>query len=136
VEFGKPGLQGADLTMGELQPQRTSIPDEFGTVREKLESWKEIASFFKREVRTVQLWERHEGLPVHRHHHRRSATVHAYRAELLQWWQRRCSVREDTGSPSKSAPPSESSAALRIVDSNTSPPNDSSNRNPRSPRWQ
>jgi hypothetical protein len=56
----------------------------------RLESWKEIANFFKREVRTVQLWEQHEGLPVHRHHHRRSATVHAYENELREWWNRRC----------------------------------------------
>lgn len=58
----------------------------------RLESWKEIASFFKREVRTVQLWEQHEGLPVHRHHHRRSATVHAYENELREWWNRRCTA--------------------------------------------
>ena len=56
----------------------------------RLESWKEIANFFKREVRTVQLWERHEGLPVHRHHHRKSATVHAYESELREWWDLRC----------------------------------------------
>ncbi len=56
----------------------------------RLESWKEIANFFRREVRTVQLWEQHEGLPVHRHHHRRSATVHAYENELREWWNQRC----------------------------------------------
>jgi hypothetical protein len=27
--------------------------------------WKQIASALNREVRTVQMWEKHEGLPVH-----------------------------------------------------------------------
>ena len=55
----------------------------------RLDSWKEIASFFRREVRTVQLWERHEHLPVHRHLHRKVSTVHAYPSELREWWQKR-----------------------------------------------
>lgn len=45
----------------------------------RLDSWKEIANFFKREVRTVQLWEQHELLPVHRHQHRKLGTVYAYK---------------------------------------------------------
>lgn len=57
----------------------------------RLDSWKEIASFFRRDVRTVQLWERHERLPVHRHHHRKVGTVHAYVPELQNWWKQRCS---------------------------------------------
>jgi len=55
----------------------------------RLDSWKEIAAFFRREVRTVQLWERHEQLPIHRHHHRKAGTVHAYEAELRAWWEHR-----------------------------------------------
>jgi tetratricopeptide (TPR) repeat protein len=55
----------------------------------RLQSWKEIASYFGREVRTVQRWERSEGLPIHRHRHRRGATVHAYTAELEAWSGRR-----------------------------------------------
>lgn len=50
-----------------------------------LESWKEIASFFGREVRTVQLWEKHEALPVHRHLHRKQGRIYAYREELAAW---------------------------------------------------
>lgn len=50
-----------------------------------LDSWKEIANFFGRDVRTVQLWEKREGLPVHRHFHIRRASVHAYCAELQAW---------------------------------------------------
>jgi TolB-like protein/Flp pilus assembly protein TadD len=59
---------------------------------QRLDSWKEIAGFFKREVRTVQLWEQHEGLPVHRHKHRKLGTVHGYRPELQAWWQQRCAA--------------------------------------------
>jgi hypothetical protein len=50
-----------------------------------LDSWKEIASFLGREVRTVQLWEKREGLPVHRHFHVSRASVHAYSAEIVAW---------------------------------------------------
>jgi hypothetical protein len=56
-----------------------------------LDSWKEIASFFGREVRTVQLWEKYEGLPVHRHNHVRRASVRAYRSELSDWLRSRSS---------------------------------------------
>ncbi len=50
-----------------------------------LDSWKEIASYLGRTVRTVQRWERHEGLPVHRLNHRKRGTVVAYREELDLW---------------------------------------------------
>ena len=60
---------------------------------ERLGSWKEVASFFQREVRTVQLWEKHEGLPVRRHQHRKLSSVYAYRAELERWWIARSAMR-------------------------------------------
>jgi hypothetical protein len=34
--------------------------------RRRLDSWKEIAAYLGRSIRTVQRWEREEGLPVHR----------------------------------------------------------------------
>ena len=37
-----------------------------GSEARRLDSWKEIASFLRRGIRTVQRWEREEGLPVHR----------------------------------------------------------------------
>jgi serine/threonine-protein kinase len=52
---------------------------------ERLESWKEIAAYLGREVRTVQLWEKNEGLPVHRHQHARQGSVYAFKAELDSW---------------------------------------------------
>src|SRR5579864_4636218 len=52
---------------------------------DRLESWKEIAAYLGREVRTVQLWEKSEGLPIHRHQHARQGSVYAFRAELDAW---------------------------------------------------
>jgi TolB-like protein/Tfp pilus assembly protein PilF len=50
-----------------------------------LDSWKEIAAYLKRDERTVRRWER-EGLPVHRHMHKRQASIYAYQAEIDAWW--------------------------------------------------
>jgi TolB-like protein/Tfp pilus assembly protein PilF len=59
----------------------------------RLESWKEIAVFLRRQVRTVNLWEKREGLPVHRHLHSRRSTVFAFESELNDWLgQRRLST--------------------------------------------
>lgn len=52
---------------------------------DRLESWKEIAGYLGRDVRTVQRWERSEGLPVHRHQHGERGSVFAYRAEIDAW---------------------------------------------------
>jgi hypothetical protein len=54
-----------------------------------LTSWKEIAAFFGREVRTVQRWEVLENLPVYRHLHHRKRSVYAYPKELEEWWRER-----------------------------------------------
>lgn len=58
----------------------------------RLESWKEIAAHFGRDVRTVQRWEMREGLPVHRHLHDKLSTVYAHRSELDSWWHARKSI--------------------------------------------
>ncbi len=51
----------------------------------RLESWKEIAGYLGRDVRTVQRWETRDGLPVHRLHHNKLGSVFAYAAELDAW---------------------------------------------------
>ncbi len=56
---------------------------------QRLESWKEIAGYLKRDIRTVQRWEKREGLPVHRHLHDKLGTVYAFGTELDQWWRAR-----------------------------------------------
>jgi Tol biopolymer transport system component len=55
----------------------------------RLDSWKEIGAYLKRDVTTVRRWERREGLPVHRHSHDRRDSVYAYRHEIDRWWQER-----------------------------------------------
>ena len=55
---------------------------------DRLDSWKEIANHLGREVRTVQLWEKREGLPVHRHFHRSLSSVFAFRSEVDAWCRR------------------------------------------------
>jgi hypothetical protein len=55
---------------------------------DRLDSWKEIASHLKRTVRTVQRWEKEEGLPVRRHLHHRANSVYACKSELDEWWSR------------------------------------------------
>lgn len=52
---------------------------------DRLDSWKEIAAYLKRDIRTVKRWEKTEGMPVHRHQHQRQATVYAYKTELEEW---------------------------------------------------
>jgi Tol biopolymer transport system component len=50
-----------------------------------LESWKEIAAYLKRDVRTVIRWEKSEGLPVRRQMHQARGSVFAYPSELEAW---------------------------------------------------
>ena len=61
---------------------------------DRLDSWKEIAVFLKRGIRTVQRWERSEGLPVHRHQHQKLGSVYALKSEVSVWWASRSSVLE------------------------------------------
>src|SRR5712675_3286271 len=56
-----------------------------GASSDRLDSWKEIASYLRREIRTVQLWEKKEGLPIHRHFHKQLGSVYALRSELERW---------------------------------------------------
>jgi Tol biopolymer transport system component len=50
-----------------------------------LEGWKEIATFLKRDARTVTRWEKSEGLPVRRHLHNARSSVYALPSELNAW---------------------------------------------------
>jgi TolB-like protein/Tfp pilus assembly protein PilF len=56
---------------------------------QRLDSWKEIAAYLNRHVTTVRRWEKHEGLPVHRHLHEKLGSVYAFRTELNEWWRSR-----------------------------------------------
>ena len=52
-----------------------------------LNSWKEIANYLGRGVRTVQRWERDLGLPVHRPKGKDRSAVLAFPEELDKWLQ-------------------------------------------------
>lgn len=62
---------------------------------DRLDSWKEIAAFLRRDVRTVQRWEKKEGLPVHRHQHDKLGSIYAFREEVTQW----LNSRQQAGPP-------------------------------------
>src|SRR5579863_7327821 len=83
----------------------------FWTGTDRLDSWKEIASYLRREVRTVQLWEKREGLPVHRHFHKRLGSVYALRSEI-EIWKRQVSRM---GVEQEAKPTSPSKIANRIT---------------------
>jgi TolB-like protein/Flp pilus assembly protein TadD len=78
---------------------------------ERLDSWKQIATYLKRSVRTVRRWERDEGLPVHRHMHRALASVFALRSEIDTW--RQGTTRSPASPPSATRDPQ--SAAVRSI---------------------
>src|SRR5580765_5787462 len=50
-----------------------------------LDSWKEIASFFERDERTVRRWEKVQALPVHRIRGGAKGRVFAYESEIREW---------------------------------------------------
>ncbi|MEX2272864.1 MAG: hypothetical protein WD690_15435 [Vicinamibacterales bacterium] len=62
------------------------MTDQETTREAALESWKEIAAYLKRDVRTAKRWEKSEGLPVRRHLHHARSSVYAYPSELDAWW--------------------------------------------------
>jgi len=61
-------------------------PDNAITDKRRLNSWKEIAAYLGKDVRTVQRWEAREGLPIHRKPHDKLSSVYAYEAEIDSWW--------------------------------------------------
>src|SRR5438067_2097181 len=68
----------------------SAVSQPVGTAPEdRLDSWKEIAAYLKRDVTTVQRWEKREGMPVHRHLHDKMGSVYASRRELDAWAQSR-----------------------------------------------
>ncbi|MEP6645371.1 MAG: hypothetical protein ABJA69_12790, partial [Acidobacteriaceae bacterium] len=70
-----------ESAMGESFSGKPSLKPQ----EDRLDSWKEIATYLKRDVTTVQRWEKREGMPVQRHLHGRMGSVYAYRSELDAW---------------------------------------------------
>jgi TolB-like protein/tetratricopeptide (TPR) repeat protein len=93
-----------------LGPEGSPLHDK------KLVSWKEIASHLQREVRTVQRWEKTEGLPVKRHEHLKKSTVYAFTGELDAWFKRR-QPKDDPVADAAFVPEPETGDASLVVDS-------------------
>ncbi len=77
--------------MGNSQHEQGSTPGDRRD-SDRLDSWKEIAVYLDRGVRTANRWEQEEDLPVHRHLHNKRETVYAYRSEIDTWLANRSRV--------------------------------------------
>jgi len=74
--------------MADPSPGGRTIPDP-PTDEPRLESWGEIAAYLRREIRTVQRWERYQGLPIRRLQIGKLGSVYAFRSELDKWYRER-----------------------------------------------
>jgi Tol biopolymer transport system component len=73
---------------------------------DRLDSWKEIAAYLKRDVTTVQRWEKREGMPVHRHVHDKLGSIYAFKSELDGWARgRHADVERSVEEPAPLPPP-------------------------------
>src|SRR5262252_4665038 len=87
----------------------------------KLDSWKEIADYLDREVRTVQRWEKTENLPVHRHEHQKKSTVYAYTSELDDWRKNRQPKDDPEADDAWVAEPDNADGSLESGNGNANP---------------
>ena len=78
---------------------------------DRLDSWKAIARYLGRSVRTVRRWEQQQALPVHRLMHQSKASVFAFRQELDDWREARASGPTGRARAKESKEPRETSAA-------------------------
>jgi DNA-binding transcriptional regulator YiaG len=81
-------LSETRLSKTRLSQTNGATPALVSSAREKehvLNSWKEIATYMGRGVRTVQRWERELGLPVRRPRGKSRSAVIALAADLDQW---------------------------------------------------
>jgi Tol biopolymer transport system component len=114
-----------DETVNEQPPSSATGLSSEGSA-DRLDSWKDIAAYLKRDVSTVQRWEKREGMPVHRHLHDKLGSVYAFRRELDGWSQSRNLRREgdiddraadvqDTSEPATAAMRSRRASRWRFI---------------------
>jgi tetratricopeptide (TPR) repeat protein len=84
---------------------------------DRLDSWKEIAGYLNRDVRTVQRWEETDGLPVYRKSEvrQKGSPVYAYTAEIDAWLRKNPTPKMEAVAAKKSRRLWPASAALAIV---------------------
>ncbi len=66
-------------------PVEGSPPNAPASPGRRLDSWKAIAQYLDRDIRSVQRWERDRGLPIHRLPGQKGGAVFAYERELDEW---------------------------------------------------
>lgn len=81
--------------MGRLINDTKSTPES--SSEDRLSSWKEVAVYLGVSVRTVQRWEKIEGLPVNRHQHESRSTIYAFKSALDAWIEERFSSFQYSG---------------------------------------
>src|ERR1700719_4369788 len=79
--YDKLRSSGALLPMS-VEAVSNTHPDPRGR---RLESWKEIAAYLRRDVTTARRWEKQERLPVYRLQHSKLGSIFAYTSELDSW---------------------------------------------------
>lgn len=60
-------------------------PQTNHSAEKPLQSWKEIAAYLERDVRTARRWEKENGLPVRRHGSGKGSSVYAFPSEIAVW---------------------------------------------------
>lgn len=90
--------------MVEPKDARAGAPSTVGDRGVRLDSWKEIAAYVKRDVRTLQRWEKTAGLPVRRLQKPGLRAVYAYTADLDQWLLDQGSLDDTPEPPEAQAP--------------------------------
>ena len=99
----RPSLARKGRSMSATPPAPGNKPDPPPTNEARLESWGEIANYLRRDIRTVQRWERLHGLPVRRLIIGKQGQVYAYRSELDHWVLER-QPKVETEEPDDEAP--------------------------------
>jgi hypothetical protein len=72
------GKQFGQIKTGGINPMSQTSDD-------RLDSWKEIAAYLGRDIRTVRRWEADRGLPIHRVPGGGRPVVFAFRGEIQTW---------------------------------------------------
>ena len=73
------------MVVGQIQPAESDAGRQVEPSQELLESWKRIAQYLRRDIRTLQRWEHRRSLPVHRLPGQGRASVYALKTELDAW---------------------------------------------------